>query len=594
MIKNNGKEKPVKEKFFTEMKKIILYGKKYIFLILIAIVLSVSSAILAILGPFFLAKLVAVIVEGVKIGIDMDKIYYYTVLLIILYSLNFFFNFIQGYIGSTVTHKLAFRLRSDVSKKINLIPISILDAKPDGDILSAITNDIDTISTSLNMSITEVIRSVSLFVGTSIAMFILSYHLAFTAISVSLIGIFIMGLIIAKSQRFHVARQNSLAEINSHIEENFTAHNIVYTYNAYKKQKQEFSRLNKKYSANAWKAQFFSSLMMPLMTYIGTIAYISVSVLGAILVYKKIIGMELIVAFMIYVRLFTNPLSEIAQALNSLQMMSSASARVFNLLDTDEIKDDATINLNNKKIKGNVEFKDVSFGYEPDKKIIKNFSLKVNSGEKIAIVGPTGAGKTTLVNLLMRFYEIDSGEILIDDFNIKNTSLESLRNQFSMVLQDTWIFKGTISENIKYSNNEITDDDIKVACKNVGLDKYIEKLKHKYETVIDEKTSLSEGQLQLLTIARAMVSNSQILILDEATSSVDSRTEMLIQKAMDKLSKGKTSFVIAHRLSTIQNATKILVLNNGDIVEIGTHVELLAKKGFYHELYMSQYSQPTL
>lgn len=469
------------------------------------------------------------------------------------------------------------------------MPFAYFNKTSYGDILSRVTNDVDTIGQTLNQSIGTLITATTLFIGSIVMMFVTNWLMALVAIGASIIGFMLMFTIVAKSQKHFTAQQNQLGVINGHIEEMYTGHNVVKVYNASRKSKKKFENINGELYSSAWKSQFFSGLMMPLMSFVGNLGYVAVCVLGGVLALNGTITFGVIVAFMIYVRLFTQPLSQFAQAANNLQRTAAASERVFEFLEESEMNDESEKLARLSEIKGNIEFKNVKFGYLPEKIIINDFSVKVNAGQKIAIVGPTGAGKTTIVNLLMRFYELNSGEIIIDGVPINTVRREDVHDVFDMVLQDTWLFEGTIKENIIYSKTGVTDAQVVEACQTVGLHHFIQTLPNGYDTVLNDKASLSEGQKQLLTIARAIIKNSPLLILDEATSSVDTRTEQMVQQAMDKLTQGRTSFVIAHRLSTIKNADTILVMKDGDIIENGNHNDLLAKNGFYADLYNSQF-----
>ena len=491
---------------------------------------------------------------------------------------------------ATVTQKVSKRLRGDICHKINKLPLKYLDGHSHGDILSRVTNDVDTISQSLNNSVASLVTSLAMLFGCTIMMFLTNWIMALSAIVSALIGFSVMGVIMMKSQKYFKAQQDSLGDLNGQVEENYTGHNIVKAFNGEKQEEQAFSKLNKKLYTNSWKSQFFSGIMQPLMSFVGNLSFVVVCVVGAVLCSNGIIEFGVIVSFMIYIRLFTSPLSQLAQIATTLQSTAAASERVFEFLEEKELEDESSKTLVLENVVGKVEFKNVVFGYDEGKTIIHNFSAKVKPGDKVAIVGPTGAGKTTMVNLLMRFYEIDSGEILIDDVPISNLTRENIHKLFGMVLQDTWLFEGTIRDNIRYSKLDATDEEIENACKVVGIDHFIRTLPEGYNTVFSDNTSISVGQKQLLTIARAMVENAPMLILDEATSSVDTRTEQLIQTAMDKLTKGRTTFVIAHRLSTIKNANLILVMKDGNIIEKGTHRTLMKQGGFYKDLYESQFT----
>ena len=513
--------------------------------------------------------------------------------LVCLYLLSAIFGYIQSYSMTTVSNSFAKDLRTRISVKINKLPLKFFDSHEIGDILSRVTNDVDTIAQNLNQSLATLISSVTLFIGSIIMMFTTNWVMAITAILSTLFGFTFMISILKKSQKYFIARQEELGNINGHIEEIYSGHNVVECYNAKGEVTKTFDELNGRLRECNKKSQFLSGLMQPMMGFIGNFGYVMVCIVGALLTMKGHITFGVIVAFMIYVRLFTNPLSQIAQAMTSLQTTAAASERVFEFLDEKEMTDESnkTKVLDKTKVKGDIEFKNVKFGYDDSRLIIKDFSASAHPGEKVAIVGPTGAGKTTMVNLLMKFYEINSGDILIDGVSIRDLARENIHDLFVMVLQDTWLFDGTIRDNIKFNQENITDEEIWAACKTVGVDHFIKTLPGGLDCVIGENDSISGGQKQLLTIARGMIENAPFLILDEATSNVDTRTEELVQKAMDKLMEGRTSFIIAHRLSTIKNANLILVMNEGNIIEQGTHEELMKKNGFYADLYNSQFKK---
>ena len=525
---------------------------------------------------------------------DMDAIKKITLFLLTLYLTSALFNYIESILMTNVSNGFAKELRGKISHKINLLPLKYFDAHQLGDILSRVTNDVDSIAQSLNMSLSSLVSALTLFIGTIIMMFVTNWILALTAILSSLFGFIFMFGVLGKSQKYFVARQTELGLLNGHIEEVYGGLNVVKAYNGQKISNEKFDALNENvYNANR-KSQFLSGLMMPMMNFIGNFGYVAVCIVGALLTINGKISFGVIIAFITYVRMFTSPLSQIAQAMTSLQSTAAASERVFEFLDEEEMKDESSLKeyLPLPKAKGNIEFKNVVFKYDGNEKpTIHNFNAKVKSGQKVAIVGPTGAGKTTMVNLLMKFYDISGGDIIIDGKSIQNLTRENIHALFTMVLQDTWLFNGTIKENIIYNRDNISDDEVKRVCKVVGLDHFIKTLSDGYDTELGDNDSVSSGQRQLLTIARAMLSSSPFLILDEATSNVDTRTEELVQKAMDKLCEGKTSFIIAHRLSTIKNADLILVMKDGNIIETGNHNELMKEHGFYANLYNSQFEK---
>ena len=527
----------------------------------------------------------------IKPKMDMVRIKNIALLLTIIYIISSLFNYIQSLFMTTISNNFAKKLRTNISKKINKLPLKYFDIHETGDVLSRVTNDIDTIAQNMNHSFASLVTSLTLFLGSIIMMFVTNWIMAITAIISSILGFSLMGILLGKSQKYFTKRQEELGELNGFIEEIYSGHNIVKVYNGEKDAINNFNELNTKLYDSNRKSQFLSGIMQPIMMFVGNLGYVAVCVVGALLVMNNHISFGVIVAFMIYVRMFTNPLSQIAQAMTSLQMTAAASERVFEFLDEEEMIDESSLNGKLDIIKGKIEFKNVKFGYDENRTIIKDFSAKIRPGSKVAIVGPTGAGKTTMVNLLMKFYEINSGDILIDGVSIKDLTREDIHDLFVMVLQDTWLFDGTVRENLKFNKESVNDEDIMDACRVVGVDHFIKTLPGSLDAKISNNDGISQGQKQLLTIARGMIKDAPFLILDEATSSVDTRTEELVQKAMDKLCDGKTSFIIAHRLSTIKNADLILVMNDGNIIEQGNHKELMKQNGFYAELYNSQFKK---
>ena len=544
-----------------------------------------------VMGPDQLRDMTNTIQAGILGEVDLNAIFRTGMTLVILYGLAAIGHYIQHFLMATFTQRVSRALRQSISRKINKVPLGYYNAVSFGDVLSRVTNDVDTIGQTMNQSLGNLVTSVTMFLGSLLMMFLTNSVMAATAVVSTILGFALMLLIIRKSQKYFIGQQNYLGQLNGHVEEIYTGHNVVKVYNGEQAAQNTFDQINGKLYTCAWKSQFLSGLMQPLMAFIGNLGYVAVCVVGAVLVKDGHTDFGTIVAFMVYVRQFTNPLSQIAQAATSLQSTAAASQRVFEFLDQEELSDEShkTERLPASQVQGDVVFSHVRFGYTPDKTIIQDFSAHAKPGQKIAIVGPTGAGKTTLVNLLMRFYELNGGEIRIDGKNIADLTRENVHDLFCMVLQDTWLFEGTIRENIVYSKEGVTDEQVRAACSAVGLDHFIRQLPQGYDTQLNDRANLSAGQKQLVTIARAMIENAPLLILDEATSSVDTRTEALVQAAMDKLTENRTSFVIAHRLSTIRNADLILVLKDGDIVESGNHQELLAKGGFYASLYNSQF-----
>ena len=601
MGRGGAVEKP--QDFGKVMGKLVRFCRKYVPAIIVALVLGAAGTICQIIGPDKLKDMTNEITKGLPAivhgkpvlnSIDMGAVARIGWLLVVLYVGYALLSYIQSWMMATVTQRTAQELRESISKKINKLPLSYFDKVSYGDVLSRVTNDVDAIGQTLGQSLGSLITSATLFVGALVMMFYNNWIMALCAIGSSIIGLIIMMVIMKASQKYFTRQQVALGDVNGHVEEMYAGHTIVKAYNGEADSIRRFERYNADLYDSGWKSQFLSGLMMPLMNFVGNFGYVVVCVVGAALAMDGQIEFGVIVAFMMYIRLFTQPLSQFAQAFQNLQRCAAASERVFGFLEESEMADEsgkqALLGAQGHEVHGDVEFSHVRFEYEAGKPIINDFSASVSSGQKVAIVGPTGAGKTTMVNLLMRFYEIAGGSIVIDGVDTKSVPRWNVHDQFSMVLQDTWIFNGTVRENIAYSKPGVTDEQIISACKAVGLHHYIMSLPNGYDTVLDENSSLSAGQKQLLTIARAMVQDAPILILDEATSSVDTRTEELIQKAMDALTVDRTSFVIAHRLSTIRDADMILVMNHGDVIERGTHEELLAAGGFYADLYNSQFA----
>lgn len=574
------------------LKKSADYLKKSVIWVVVALILAAASAIITIIGPDKVGEIANVISDGLLGEIDLAAITKIGATLVCLYCLSAAFSFLQNYIMAVVTLKMSYRLRGELSEKINTVPLKYFNTTSQGDILSRITNDVSTLQQGLTNSLPTIIGATAQFVGCLIMMFITEWRLALISLGVTFIGMIITVLIMKRSQKYFADRQRCLGALNGYIEESYSGHETIKLSEAERQVNKAFDKLNiDVYNAN-WKSQFLSGIMQPLMSVISNVAYVAVCVVGSILAVNGKINFGVIVSFILYVRLFTSPLTQIAQGLTNLQTASASVGRIFDFLESEDMPDESDKTAELTCVKGDVEFKDVRFAYPdtPDKIIIKDFSASVKSGQKVAIVGPTGAGKTTMVNLLMRFFDINGGDITIDGVSINDMKRENDHNLFSMVLQDTWLFEGTLRENLVYNMSGVTDEDLERVCRACGLDKFVRSLPSGFDTELSESSSISAGQKQLITIARAMLQNSPMLILDEATSSVDTRTELVIQRAMDELTKGRTSFVIAHRLSTIKNADLILVMNEGDVIEKGTHDELMQKGGFYSTLYNSQFA----
>lgn len=563
--------------------------KKYFFVFAVAIVCAVAGTVFTLIGPDKLSDMTKVITDGLATGIDLDAVKKIGFTLVAFYVCSAILSMLQQLITVWVTQNVTKSLRKDIAAKINRLPMSYYNKTSTGDVLSRVTNDVDLISQSLNQSIGNLIHAITLFLGSLVMMLITNVIMALTAVVATVIGFILMILITKRSQKYFSKQQKSLGALNGHIEEIYSGHTVVKAYNGEKQAKETFDRLNGELRSSAVRAQSMAGMMNPLMTFIGNLGYVAVCVVGALLTMNGKTGFEVIVAFMMYVRFFTQPLSQMAQAVQTLQSAAAAGERVFEFLEADEMSDESNKKQHLLSAEGCVDFDHVKFGYDSDKVIIHDFSAHAKPGQKIAIVGPTGAGKTTLVNLLMRFYEIQDGSIKIDGISTADLRREDVHSQFCMVLQDTWLFEGTVRENLIYCTKNVSNEQVEKACRAVGLEHFIQTLPEGYDTVLNDKISLSQGQKPQFTIARAMIANRPMLILDEATSSVDTRTERKIQEAMDQLMKNRTSFVIAHRLSTIKNSDLILVLKDGDIIEQGTHQELMQKDGFYSELYNSQF-----
>lgn len=582
-----------KNTMFASLGKAFRYMQKHIPAIVFALVLAAAGAVLTIIGPDKIGEMTTLMQQGLYGEIDLAAIGKLGIFLVSIYAAGAVFNYVVHFIMATVTLKSAKRMRGDLAAKINRVPMSYFNQTSQGDVLSRITNDVMTLQQGLTNSMPGIISAIAQFVGCLIMMFVTQWRLALCVIGVTFIGMFLVMLIMGRSQKYFVARQESLGNLNGFVEEMYSGHQVVRISRAGEGILQRFDKLNQAvYDAN-WKSQFLSGVMQPLMNVIGNIGYVAVCVVGAILAINGTIDFGVIISFILYVRLFTSPLTQIAQGMTNMQTASASARRIFDFLESEELSDESHKTAHLETAKGAVEFRNVRFSYpdNPDKVIIKNFSATVKPGQKVAIVGPTGAGKTTMVNLLMRFFEINSGSISIDGVPITDLKRENLHELFSMVLQDTWLFEGTVRENLVYNMENVPDKELERVCKACGIYRFVHSLPHGFDTVLSESTTISAGQKQLLTIARAMLQDAPMLILDEATSSVDTRTEAIIQRAMDELTKDRTSFVIAHRLSTIRNADLILVMKDGDVIESGSHDELMAQGGFYSELYNSQFER---
>ncbi len=582
-----------KNTMFVSLGKAFSYMKNSIPAVIFALVLAALGAVLTIIGPDKIGQMTTLMQEGLYGEINLSAIAGLGIFLVVIYLASALFNFVVHYVMATVTLKASKNMRSSLSEKINRVPMSYFNKTSQGDVLSRITNDVMTLQQGLANSLPGIISAVAQFAGCLIMMFVTQWRLALCVLGVTFVGMFLLMMVMGRSQKYFVARQESLGDINGFVEEMYSGHSVVRISRAGKKINTRFDILNHAVYDADWKSQFFSGVMQPLMNVVGNIGYVVVCVVGATLALNGTIPFGVIVSFILYVRLFTAPLTQIAQGMTNMQTASASARRIFDFLESEELSDESDKTAVLETVKGAVEFKNVRFSYpdHPDKTIIKNFSATVKPGQKVAIVGPTGAGKTTMVNLLMRFFEINSGSISIDGISIVELKRENLHELFSMVLQDTWLFEGTVRENLVYNMENVPDDTLERVCKACGIYRFVHSLPQGFDTVLSESTTISAGQKQLLTIARAMLQNAPMLILDEATSSVDTRTEAIIQRAMDELTKDRTSFVIAHRLSTIKNADLILVMKDGDVLESGSHDELMARGGFYSELYNSQFEQ---
>lgn len=586
-VQTQTKEHPLRE-------NIVKAVNQYKWPLIAAILFATIGSVTQIVGPNRLSEITDLITQGLRGSINLTRISQIGLSLVVLYGIGAILSYFQGFIVATVTQRFSKQMRRQISEKINAVPLNYFDSHSQGDTLSRVTNDLDTVSQSLNQSLSSLFPSITLFIGCLVMMFRTNLLLTLTSVVSVLLGFLLMALIMAKSQVHFNQQQQKLAKINGFAEEAYSGQQVISAYNAAQDMKDEFDEINQDFYGSVWKAQFLSGIMQPLMGFIGNFGYVAVCVVGAVLTLRGDITLGVVVAFTVYIRLFSQPLSQLAQAFSNLQSAGAAMSRVFEFLAEDELTDESDKSAKLRNAEGNVRFENVSFGYDKERTIIHQFNVEAKSGQKIAIVGPTGAGKTTIVNLLMRFYETNRGNIMIDGVSIKDMTREEVHDQFCMVLQDTWLFEGTIKDNLIYNQQHVSDETVINACKAVGIDHFIRTLPKGYETYLDDSVSLSVGQKQLLTIARAIIKDAPMLILDEATSSVDTRTEELIQAAMDKLMNNRTSFVIAHRLSTIRNADLILVMNEGNIIEQGNHEDLMEQKGFYADLYNSQFEKEQL
>ena len=575
--------------FRLAWRRLFHYMDRYRAPFIAALVIACVGTVLTLAGPNLISDVTDLIQEGLYGPMDLDGVVSICLILVALYALSAVLTFVQQYIMTTISQRTASNFRRDISTKINRLPLRYFDSNTTGDVMSRVTNDVDTLGQSMNQSISTMATAITLLGGSVIMMLYTNVTMAATAILSSLVGFAFMAVVMGRSQKYFERQQSDLGDMNGHVEEMYSGHLVMKAYGGEAAAKSDFDRINDSLYRSGFMSQFLGGMMMPFMNFIGNFGYVMVCIVGALLCIDGRISFGVIVAFMIYVRLFTQPLTQISQAVVSMQSVAAAAERVFEFLDEPEMEDESEKSVKLENVQGHVEFRDVRFGYSPDKEIIHGFSAEILPGQKVAIVGPTGAGKTTMVNLLMRFYEVNGGDILIDGVSTRDMRREDVHDLFCMVLQDTWLFEGTIRENIVYSKEGVTDERLDEVCKAVGLYHYIQTLPDKYDTVLGDNANLSAGQRQQVTIARAMVDGSPLLILDEATSSVDTRTERVIQEAMDRLTEGRTSFVIAHRLSTIRNSDLILVMRDGNIVEQGTHDELLARGGFYADLYNSQF-----